>query len=60
VTDSEGGEGEMIELVERVLGVCDDAEAEWMMELSVLSDVSDRARIGERRGKKLPGEPGLL
>lgn len=55
VTDSEGGE--MVEVVERVLGVRGEAEAEWMMELSVVSDVSDRARMGERRGRKLPGDP---
>jgi hypothetical protein len=46
--------GEPDDEFERVLGVY---EAEWMMLLSVVREVSDRARIGERRGKKLPGDP---
>jgi len=38
---------------ERVLGV---NGAECIILLSVVREVSDRARIGERRGRKFPGE----
>lgn len=48
---SSAGRGEMVLVCERVLGLV--GVAEWMI---VLRDVSDRARMGERRGRKLPGE----
>lgn len=50
-----GGElAEVVEVVESVLGVYG---AEWIILLNVVSEVSDRARMGERRGRKFPGEP---